>query len=408
MNQELQEIGGKLEAKRAEWMGFYSQFEAVGDAQAKVMTGDDVAKFKAFEAEVTDLQKDFDAKRAIFESAEANRKAMEADKTPSNRVNFGKPSGDQKIVRLSDAFLAKGVSDLRSENGREFDIKDIIDRLQGKATMTTSANGYPPQVLRDGSVVPAISRPPQLLDFLTMQPTDQNGIKFMAQTVRTNTAAAKSEGSAADEATITYAESTDIISKIPVFIPVTDEELEDEPGLRALIDQDLILMVRQELDRIVTVGSGTPPEFAGIFAATNIQTQAKGADPTIDAIMKAIVKVRVSGRANAGVCVMHSTDHQNLALTRTADGLYILGSPTDSAVQRIWGLPIALSEALTASNAMVLDPFYFRVMMRTGVQIAITNSHASNFTSGIQTIRATVRAGLKKMRGQAACKVTGL
>lgn len=394
MTTQLTEAGNKLEAKRAEWGAFYGQFQAVGDAQAKQMTGEDVTKFKAYEAEVTDLQKSFDDLRSMADAAEANKKALEDDKRPTNRLQMGSGKQDeQRGKSLSDLILAKGTF----QKGYDFtlDVKDIADRLQGKATMTTSANGYAPQVLRDGNVIPAISRPPQLIDFLRMDPTTQNSIKFMAQTVRTNAAAAKNEGSSLDESTITYAEQTDIISRIGTWIPVTQEQLEDEPGVRSLIDNDLILMVRQELDRVITVGTAAPPVFAGVFNATSIQTQAKGADPTLDALFKAITLVRVTGRSNPGVIVMHGTDHQNLVLTRTSDGLYILGNPTDAAVQRVWGLPIALSEALTVTNALVLDPFYFRVKMRSGVDVAISDSHASNFIANTLVVRAHVRAGLR-------------
>lgn len=404
MTTQVIELGGQLAAKRQEWGDFYSKFDKLGDANAPVMTGEDLTKFKAYEKEVTELQAKFDQASGVVNAMEANRKSLEEGlQIPGGRTYTGAAA-----KTLYDQIKAKGIGFLRSQAGVDFNDVDTKAWLEGKTTMTTSANGYPPEVLRDGTVVPKISRPPQLIDYLIMQPTTQNGIKFMKQSTRTNSAAAASEGSAVAESAITYTESTDIISKIGTFIPVTQEELEDEPGLQAMINQDLVLMVRQELDRNVTVGTGSAPELRGIFNASSVQTQARGSDPTLDAIFKAITKVRVTGRSNPGLVVLHGTDHQFLALTRTSDGLYILGNPTDSAVQRVWGLPIVLSEALTVTNGLVLDPNYFRVMMRTGVNIAISDSHASNFIASILAIRATVRAGLKKMRDEAACTITGL
>jgi HK97 family phage major capsid protein len=403
MNQKLIELGGKLESKRTEWMDFYKQFEAVGDQQAKDMTGEDVAKFKAYEAEVSDLQRAFDAEKSVYDAAEANRSALSEGRKVGPSPAYGR-----QAKGIADQAIEKGLSSKAFRGNIELADADAKAWLQGKATMTTGANGYPPEVLRDGNVVPAISRPPQLIDFLRIDPTNQNAIKFMAQTVRTNAAAAKDEGSAFDEATITYAEQTDIISKIGVYIPVTEEQLEDEPGVRTLVEQDLGLMVRQVFDEMLCVGNGTDPNLLGIYNSANIQTQAKGSDVALDAIAKAFKEIRVDGRARPNLFVMHSTDHTALALTRTADGLYILGSPTDQMVMRVWGVPIALNEALTAGNALALDTDYFRVKMRKGLTLAVSDSHSTNFIANVLVIRAHIRAGIEHLRGQAACKVTGL
>lgn len=403
MSQKLIDLGGKLEAKRSEWIGWYSQFEGVGDAQAKDMTGEDVAKFKGYEKEVADLQKSYDEQKGIEDAIAGNAQALNDGRKFQPTPSYGKP----QAKTLGDLAVESGIGrkGFRGTVDLDVDAKALMER---KATMTTGANGYPPEVTRDGISVPIIMRPPQLLDFLRIDPTDQNAIKFMAQTVRTNAAAAKSEAAALAEATITYAEQTDIISRIGVYIPVTEEQLEDEPGLRTLVEQDLALMVRQALDEQVTVGDGVDPNLLGIYNSTNVQTQAKGADVTLDAIAKAIEKVNTTGRSNAGLIVMHGTDHTNLTLTRTADGIYVLGNPADGMLARAWGLPIVRSEALTAGNALVLDPFYFRVKMRKGMTLAVSDSHSTNFVANTLVIRAHVRAGIEHLRGQAACKVTGL
>ncbi len=98
--------------------------------------------------------------------------------------------------------------------------------------------------------------------------------------------------------------------------------LNDFASLSSFVDNGLRLGVPLEEERQILLGSGTPPALRGILNTTGIQTQAKGADPTPDAIAKAITKVRVViGEPTA--IVVHPNDWQEIALLRTADGLYI-------------------------------------------------------------------------------------
>jgi hypothetical protein len=65
---------------------------------------------------------------------------------------------------------------------------------------------------------------------------------------------------------------------------------------RSYVDGRLGFFVRQRLDSQLLVGDGIAPNLKGFLNATGLQTQAKGADPTPDAVYKAMT-VRVTGRA---------------------------------------------------------------------------------------------------------------
>lgn len=400
------EVGGQLEKARADYKSLWESFPVKtmpNGESARDIPSDQLKTLRDMQDDINRLGEEYDGLRKLNDFAPQN----DADLADGRKVAPTPKYGRHEVKTLGDFAKEAGVkAGYRGSFDADIDAKAWM--MQAKATMTTSANGYPPEVLRDGTVVPAISRPPQLIDFLRIEPTTQNAIKFMAQTVRTDATLEKSEGSALDEDTITYAEQTDIISRIGSWIPVTEEQLEDEPELRTLVEQDLALMCRQRLDLQATVGTGVDPLLLGIYASTNYQTQAVAALPPLDAWLRAATLVRVNGRARPNVAVMHSTDHTLLALTRTADGLYVLGNPSDGPIMRVWGLPIALSEALTVTTGMVVDTDYFAIKMRKGVTIAISDSHASNFIANTIVIRAHIRAGIKHMRGQAVCRVTGL
>lgn len=282
-----------------------------------------------------------------------------------------------------------------------------IPLIEGKATFATGA-GFAPQSLRDGHVVPKISRPPQLIDYLQIEPTDQNAVKFMKQSTRTNTAAPKAEGSAFDEATLVYSEATSTIRKIGVFLPVTEEQLDDEPSVRAIIENDLRLMVRQKLDEQITVGDGSGQNLQGLTYLSGALEHEVGEDEPFDALLKALTAVRGDGGARPNLIVLSSADYQTLAMTKTTDGQYLLGHPAESPMGRLWGVQIVTSDALTPGTGLVLDTDFIRVKMRKDLTVASSDSHSDFFAANKLALRAYVRAGLQVLRDEAVCIVAGL
>jgi HK97 family phage major capsid protein len=96
-------------------------------------------------------------------------------------------------------------------------------------------------------------------------------------------------------------------------------------------------------------------------------------------------------------------------LLRTADGIYIWGSPADAGPERIWGLPVRVTSNETENTALVgafrPDAQIFR---RGGVELAVSDSHASYFISNLLAVRAEERIALAVYRPASFCKVTGI
>ena len=190
---------------------------------------------------------------------------------------------------------------------------------------------------------------------------------------------------------------------------MTIEALEDTAQLRALLDQRLRFMVAQRLDLQLMVGNGTPPNLSGIHDQTSINTQAKGTDSVPDAVYKAITAARVTGFANPNVAIFHPNDWQTVRLLQTADGVYIWGPPSQAGEDRIWGLPVIQTTAETENQAAVGDfTAHSGLFLRRGVQVSVTDSHASEFLDDITRIKMTMRAAVVFFRQGAFSEITGI
>lgn len=288
-----------------------------------------------------------------------------------------------------------------------FAAHEVKSRHFMKTLFQTSA-GWSPESTRIGRVIDAVTRPIQVLDIIPMERTSQAAVVYMEETTRTHSSAEKAEAAAYAESAFALTERSSTVRKITDSIPVTDEQLDDVPMVEGYLNNRLQFGVRQRLDGQILTGDGSAPNLAGILNTSGIQTQAKSTDPTPDAIFKAMTKVRVTGRANPNAIVLHPNDWQDIRLLRTADGLYIWGSPSEAGPERIWGLPIVQTDAETENTGLVGDFANFCALFeRKGVAVEMGYVN-DDFTKGKKTLRAQMRAAFVVFRAAAFCTVTGV
>lgn len=286
------------------------------------------------------------------------------------------------------------------------DPANFLRRAQN-AEFTTSA-GWAPESLRTGRVVLDEQREIEVTDALPLFPTTQAAIVYMEETTFTNNAAERSESGAYVESALALTERSETVRSIGTSLPVTDEQLDDVDGVAAYLNQRLGFMVRQRLDSQIIVGDGNAPSLRGTLNVGSINTQAKGSDPIPDAIYKGAKLVRVTGRAQPNVVIVHPNDWQDVRLLRTADGVYIWGNPSDAGPMRIWGLPVIETTAVTENTAIVGDYARFSGLhVRQGLEVT-TGFVNDDFTDGRVTIRAGLRAAVVHYRPKAFTQVTGI
>ncbi len=396
---ELTEAQGKLDAKRKELADIFAQARPGGEGTidlSKVKGYDDpAATIKTLNDEMADLGVKVDQLKAVSAAA-GNLGNLEDGDGQGDPVPGTKAKVDPyKAMIKSSAFTNKGT-------------KSEIPDVTLKTLFETGA-GWAPESTRTGVVIMDAQRPIQVTDLLPQLTTGQAAYKYMEETTFTNNAAERSEGGAYAESAFALTERSVTIESVGTFVPVTDEQLEDVAEAEEYLRSRLAFAVRQRVDSQILVGDGSTPNIEGVNQVSGIQTQAKGSDPTPDAVYKAMTKVRVTGRAMPNAVIAHPNDWQDVRLLRTTDGIYIWGSPSDPGPARIWGVNVVESDAQT-ENTMVVGDFanYSALVVRRGMEVRISDSHSDYFAKGKQALRAGVRLATVWYRPAAFCTVTGV
>lgn len=401
---ELTEVEGRIAERQKRVADLLAEAKNDrGELDPKLVksTSDFVGDVRALNDELADLAVKRADLREVAKAAEAN-----AQWDASGRADLGpgEPGGGEPRGRKSVGELfaeSKAGTDLK---GRDVELPDF----DLKATFDT-ATGWAPETTRGPRVVDFATRPLELLDLIPTVPTGQAAITYMEETTFTNAAAETAEGATKPEAALALTERPSPVRKIPVWIPVTDETLEDTPRVMAYLNNRLPFMVYQRLEGQIIAGNGTAPNLRGVLNTAGIQTQAKGTDPVPDAVLKAATKVRVVGQAMPDAAVFHPYDWQDIRLLRTADGIYIWGNPSEAGPPFIWGLRALQVQAMTENTAVVGDWGNFsELAMRKGMTVKVSDSHADFFVTNKQAVRAEIRAAVTFYRPAAFCSVTGI
>jgi HK97 family phage major capsid protein len=401
--------GAEIEAKRKGLAEVFAQYPDMnfpaGDKGDTIL-----ADIQARNAELGDLVKEYTRLQTVAHAAEANSKALAEYIRPAPVVGHNgagatpQAEGKDLSQQFADALQSKGF---RPNNGNNVISVDFAD-VNVKTLMTESA-GFAPPNNRGPIVQYTALRRPVVADLVPQDTTTDTVIKWMLETTFTNNAAAVAEGGTKPESALAFTEQNTLVQKIATWIPVTNEQIEDVPQLRGIINNRLTTMLKLEEERELLNGNGTPPELRGFLNTSGIQTQAKGADAVPTAIYKAITLVRFTGFAEPSGVVMHPNDWQDIRTLQDTTGRYIWGDPWVPGPEAIWGLPVVVTPAMTQNTAFLGDfGLYSHISRRQGITMAVSNSHSTYFVENKQAILIEERLSLEVYRPAAFATVTGI
>ncbi|MEE8466039.1 MAG: phage major capsid protein [Dehalococcoidia bacterium] len=428
MPDKLVELREKFQTKQKE---LHDYWEEAGDqldvSKIKSINGlaaDDttarVAFMQSLNKEVDEINKEIEPLAAVEQMKAESDLRDKGLLTPVSRHQQPGPDDDGKGQEKSlgrlfvESASYKAYSEQSISSPSDIDVKGSHD-IDLKAVFRTAA-GWEPENIRMPRVELDPQRPIAIVDRIPQIPTSSDAIRYMEETTFDSSNAVETAESTATtatdligEANLALTERSVQVEWLPVFLPVTMQQLEDVAGIEEYINSRLTYMLRARLDSQILNGSGVTPNLLGTVNVGGINTQAKGIDPTPDAIYKGLDLCRTVGFANPSDIFMHPTDWQPIRLLRTADGIYILGSPNDPGIERLWGVPLTLSTAVAQNTAVLGDYRVFsHLYQKRGITLAATDSHGHYFTRGMLAIRADMRIAMVHYRPEAFCTVTGI
>jgi HK97 family phage major capsid protein len=256
-------------------------------------------------------------------------------------------------------------------------------------------------------------------DLVTVAGTTSNLIEFVRKTGALPTAAttvsdALTGGSTKPESTLAAEVATVPVRTLAVWMPVTEQQLEDFPQLRDMIDQDLRFDIAWLEEYQMIWGDGTGTDLLGIMETPNVteftRTPEMGAGTTVtllDQIRGAMTDVQLSALEPDGV-VMHPIDFETLVLQKGTDDHYLRQIfPTEDGTQRVFSLRIVPTIAAesyrdglgTHQRVVIVGAFRPGAKLwdrhQTRVEVGYIDKQ---FIQNTRTIRAEERVGFGVVR----------
>ena len=232
---------------------------------------------------------------------------------------------------------------------------DFLNSPESKAIPTIGSGIIEPDRLGRMPQVTADQRL-NLRDVMSSGTTNSNAIEYVREEGTTGAAAIQTPGSPKAEVSVQYTNQSAPVRDVAAWMPVQNQQLQDWPQLRSLIDGRLRYMVKLKEEQSLMYGTGIGLEIEGILNVTGIQNIATngrysgGTHTLIDAVRMGITDVSVAGY-NPNAVALHPYDWESIVLEKGSDDRYVWAVVTDANGSRIWGVRAVESTGMQSTVA---------------------------------------------------------
>lgn len=375
--------------------------------------------------EVQDLTTEIKGYDAEIERIESNDSLVKGIAGLTPEVKDG---GDARRVEVKESPRSLGEHFVKHAGDRMREIKGVTGasaaapefKAATDPQITTGAGLTPVLTQIDRTIIQGVRPRLTVADLLGSGTLSGNAISYFVEGALEGAFTTVAEGAAkpqlhvADPTTV-----TDTLKKLAGFIKLSDEMIEDLDFLVSEINQRLLYELARTEEAQLLTGNGTGSNLQGLLNRSGIQTEVRGStaagDNMADTLFRAMTKVSTGSGLDADGVIIHPTDYQSLRLSKDANGQYYgggffqgsYGNGTIMDYPPIWGLRTVVTPAISVGTALVGSFAQAATVYRKGgVRVESTNSHASDFTNNLVTVRAEERLALAVRRPAGLVKAT--
>lgn len=351
MTDPIQEVKSSLETQLKEgFTGLQKKYDAVADEMQKgnTVTTEMKSQIEKQKGEI---------ERVIEQVQKLEEKGIKLRSQPGEAKSF------IDLVKNDDAYKslqAKSVSLAYIEVTKS-------DMASMKEMKVTSAGIVAPNY--DPVIQPGIRQELRIRDLLTTVPVSGQNYTYFKENLHTRGAAPVAEGGLKPTSNVAFTTQTDRVKKIAVWMPVTDEALDDVPQLMAYLQELLRYDLKLEEERQILKGDGTGENLNGLMTQATVYDAAltKAGDTAIDLVRRAIYQVRKQSMLSADGIVMTELDWMNIELQKDGENRYLFANLQGLVTPVLWGRPVVTSDSVDEGDVDTGGEFLVANFARSSV-----------------------------------------
>jgi len=335
-----------------------------------------------------------------------------------------------KVLKLEEKGVAlgnqpgqkKGFIDFIKDNG---EYKSLLSREKGSAEIevkkeelaametkaVTSAGIVVPNF--DPTIQPGMRQELRIRDLIPSISVTGQSYTYFRELLHTRGAGPVSEGGTKPQSNVTFEQKTDLVKKLAVWIPVTDETLDDVPQMYGYLQQLLRYDLKLEEEGQILKGDGLGNNLPGLMTDAFVfdDDLSKASDTSIDTVRRAIYQVRKQSKLSADATVMTELDWMNIELEKDSQNRYLFANLQGFVTPILWGRPVVASDSMDEGDGATTGGEFLVANFQRGATIYDRMNFLfkvgminDDFVKNQRVLLVEERLGLAKRRREAFVK----
>ncbi|MDO5676513.1 MAG: HK97 family phage prohead protease [Propionibacteriaceae bacterium] len=389
----------------------------VTKSQTDGLTSEEEARFDAITEEVTRLDEQMTAHKALTDKINAlGAYEVGGSEQPTAKAATG--SLGQRFVGSADFKAFKAAHPHGIAEGTPVNIRARVGKTEEPVAPTgdpvlhregMGSDKHKPAWTDDLTIPGEFT----LLDLITVGTTAESYLPYRQVISRTNNAAVVAEAKGTTGTTaadgykpISALDTQPAEGKVATYADgmiVTNAEIRDDGAMAALVDATLTENLNSVAQHLLLNGSGEDLEPLGILNTTGVLQQAFATDlPTT--LRKAKTKLRGT-RTAIQALVLNPEDAEAWDLLKDNTGRFLGLGPHNTGPASAWAVRIVESEAIEPGQGLMGDFKHVHLLLREALSILVFNQHEDFARRNLNYVRGEFTAMQLVRKPSALCLV---